>query len=181
MGIYDTELIALRDFASFQTAYITQLHNVIARLSPAQPAPTAVEAVRVDAQFLSNSIYKYLSTLGVPVASAHFVDAAYWLCSRQDFDVVVREDATERAAYLVDRFDCDDFAHGFRAAVSARYGVTGIAYVEGPLTTGGVLHAFNLVVFSDGVVALFEPQADQYVEPLSGGLYDLAKGGLIEI
>jgi hypothetical protein len=70
--------------------------------------------------------------------------------------------------------DCDDQAMAFVVAVHRFFHVNSVGIVlNGAGRTSG--HAFNVVVFDDGMLALIEPQTRMFVEPgYPDTLYDLA-------
>ena len=93
-------------------------------------------------------------------AQVYLLDTKYWLCDLETFDQFRREDWTELAPYLAERSDCDDRARQLWAAASMR-GLTGVGLV---IDWSG-RHAYNLVLFADGHIRLYEPATDGWVEP----------------
>jgi len=86
------------------------------------------------------------------------LDGKYWIPGLEDCLKIIEWDFIDRKQYLIDRFDCDDFAAAFFAQVRTSYFVNNVALVI-DWSSG---HAYNLIFTSEGKLILFEPQSDKY-------------------
>jgi hypothetical protein len=87
------------------------------------------------------------------------LDKTYYATDLDTFRRIVEWDWTDTRKYLVDRFDCDEFAMYFKARVSIDFGINAIGVVV-DYSAG---HAYNIVIIKDrqGVRwYLYEPQTD---------------------
>lgn len=102
------------------------------------------------------------------------LDAKYFLCDEKDMKAIVKWDWTDNKKYVKEKYDCDNFAFSFKAMVDKRFGLNGVGLVI-DYSAG---HAYNIVVFKDGSVKLFEPQSDRW--PKAGkGQYKFQSGSII--
>jgi len=94
------------------------------------------------------------------------LDNKYWCCSRLDFDAIIKWDWTDNKKYIAEKYDCDNFAFSFKARMDRRFHLNNVGLVID--YSGG--HAYNVIVFSDGTVTLFEPQSDSFpiLNPVAG-------------
>ena len=110
------------------------------------------------------------------------MDGRYRCTSRADFNILVGADWGTKKAYLIDFYDCDNFAFAFKAYIDS-YGLNsvGIVYDYSAHPPGSdeiTPHAYNIVLFDDGAVIAFEPQTDTFAN-LGWGLYTLTNGVII--
>ena len=111
-----------------------------------------------------------------------YLDHEYRTYPRAIFEEVIRDDKTNRSMAWPERNDCDNFAGRFKTAMDFWYNVDAVGFVIDESS----IHAYNLIVFSDGNASLFEPQQDRFVAldgvitlaaPASGtGRYSLTQG-----
>ena len=102
------------------------------------------------------------------------LDAKYWVCDREEFNKIVKWDWTDNKKYVAEKYDCDNFAFSFKAMVDRRFGVNNVGLVID--YSGG--HAYNIIVFNDGTVRLFEPQTDKWPR-LGTGMYKFEEGKIL--
>lgn len=92
-------------------------------------------------------------------------DAKYWLTDQQNMKEIIRKDwipyLTYHLHYLVDKFDCDDFSRFFKDMLIFKYKLNQAARVFSYESQ----HSFNLIIFPDDTVRIFEPQTAQWWEP----------------
>ena len=85
------------------------------------------------------------------------LDGKYWLTNQSNFLNIVAWDWVDSKKYLVEVFDCENFAIAFKAHVDWYFGLNQVGIV----IDYEAEHGYNLVIFPDGKVMLFEPQNDQ--------------------
>ena len=104
------------------------------------------------------------------------LDNNYWCCSRNDFLDIVAWDWTDKKQYVLEEYDCDNFAISFKARMDRRFHLNNVGVVVD--FSGG--HVYNVVVFSDGSLELFEPQGDRFVTNEKGtGYYACSIGSIL--
>ena len=102
------------------------------------------------------------------------LDSKYFLCDETDMKAIIKWDWTDNKKYVKEKYDCDNFAFSFKAMVDKRFGLNGVGLVID--YSGG--HAYNIIVFQDGSVKIFEPQTDRW--PKAGrGQYKFQNGSII--
>jgi len=102
------------------------------------------------------------------------LDLKYFLCDETDMKAIIKWDWTDNKKYVKEKYDCDNFAFSFKAMVDKRFGLNGVGLVID--YSGG--HAYNIVVFQDGSVKIFEPQSDRW--PKAGrGKYKFQNGSIL--
>lgn len=93
------------------------------------------------------------------------LDGVYLAPIPQDVSVIrLLAGATSWLPYRPERFDCEQFAVGFKTLA---------AFLAGTNTVGIVHdweanHTYNVIVEADGTARFYEPQEDSFVEPGSG-------------
>jgi len=143
-----------------------------------------INPVQVSGEFVENSLRAFslyhqtnytsdLNAMGLQI-KRHHLDSKFWTCSESHFQRIVAFNTINLRRYKADRYDCDNFAFSFKAEVAMDFGLNNVGIVVDH--TGG--HAYNIVVFSNGSVKLFEPQNDSWVEPASSKPYTF-KAGII--
>jgi hypothetical protein len=104
-----------------------------------------------------------------PLAHILTVDYNYHIASRSDYAAFLKVDNTNKAKYVPDLYDCDDFAWRLMGNLSDPLTgafATGIAMSEG--------HAFNCCICNDKNMYLIEPQTDELIlAPVKGEMYDV--------
>jgi hypothetical protein len=100
------------------------------------------------------------------------LDNRYWVCSKSEFQRIVNTNTINEKQYVLDQFDCDNFAFTFKSQVAANYNLNNVGMVID--NSGG--HAYNIVVFTNGTAELFEPQTDRWITPGESEMYSFKKG-----
>ena len=109
----------------------------------------------ITKQRISESINSYTSPLDIFLTI--YEDGKYYASSKEEFkDYADRIDSDE-IDYVNDRFDCDNFAGYFKNILALRYGVNSVGKVLNFRET----HSYNIIVFSNGEVSLYEPQTNE--------------------
>ena len=104
---------------------------------------------------ISEPINSFTSTLDMFLTV--YEDGKYYAPSKEEFkDYADRIDSDE-IDYVSDRFDCDNFAGYFKNILALRYGVNSV----GKVLNFREAHSYNIVVFSNGEVSLYEPQTNK--------------------
>ena len=103
------------------------------------------------------------------------LDNKYWVCTKSEFQKVVDNNTINEKKYVLDQFDCDNFAFNFKAQVAMNYNLNNVGMVID--NSGG--HAYNVVVFNNGTAELFEPQSDRWIKPGESKMYSFEKGVII--
>jgi len=122
--------------------------------------PSDVSRTNVDGKFVGEAVNPYLKE-HADSGTRLPLDGEYWTTSADGFDTIRNEDLTDKRPYKSAKYDCENFALTFMSNAQSKYGVTTIGLVID--WSGG--HAYNMIVFDDGTVKLFEPQNDNFVEP----------------
>ena len=102
------------------------------------------------------------------------LDSKFWTCTKEDWRKIISWDWTNEKKYVAEQYDCDNFAFNFKARVARKFGVNSIGLVVD--YSGG--HAYNLMVFSDGTWAIFEPQSDNW-PTIGSGMYKFETGYIL--
>jgi hypothetical protein len=89
------------------------------------------------------------------------LDGTYYTVSKEDMRSISSWERTNRHDYEKAEYDCENFALSFMSSAQREFGVTTIGLV---IDWSGT-HAYNMLVYEDGSVELFEPQNDNIVEP----------------
>ena len=100
------------------------------------------------------------------------LDRKYWVCSQEVFARIVKWDWVDQRKYRADKFDCDNFALIFMARVNGYFGLNNVGLVIDD-SSG---HAYNIVIFKDGSIHIFEPQSDSWPDIGDAPLYKLQRG-----
>ena len=86
------------------------------------------------------------------------LDNKYLVTNQADMKKIIDWDWTDNRKYVAEKYDCDNFAFSFKAMVDRKFGVNNVGLVID--YSGG--HAYNIFVFNDCTVRLFEPQSDKW-------------------
>ena len=86
------------------------------------------------------------------------LDSKYFLCDEKDMKAIIEWDWTDNKKYVKEKYDCDNFAFSFKAMVDKRFGLNNVGLVI-DYSAG---HAYNVIVYKDGTVKVFEPQSDRF-------------------
>ena len=103
------------------------------------------------------------------------LDNQYWTCSKEEFQTIVDYNTINEKQYVLQQFDCDNFAFAFKAQVALNHNLNNVGLVID--NSGG--HAYNVIVFNDGTAELFEPQTDRWITPGESKMYSFKKGIVI--
>ena len=103
------------------------------------------------------------------------LDNKYWVCDKIEFQKVVDANTIDEKKYIVDKFDCDNFAFAFKAQVAMQYNLNNVGLV---IDHSGS-HAYNVVIFSNSTAQLFEPQNDKWITPGESKSYTFEEGIVI--
>jgi len=102
--------------------------------------------------------------LAYPKALVFLDDKYYYYVSHEDWGTVIRDALLDSPAYLVSKWDCDNFSNYCRCRVSSKFKLNTMGEAVGPSPWG--YHAFNLFVSDiDGEPKLF------ILEPQNGDIY----------
>ena len=107
-------------------------------------------------------------------AKMTWLDNKYVAVSEKEFQKIIDWDWTDNKKYVAEKYDCDNFAFSFKAMVDRRFGVNNVGLVID--YSGG--HAYNIIVFNDGSVRLFEPQTDRWAR-VGPGQYKFEEGKIL--
>ncbi|WP_434425615.1 lectin MOA-related protein [Nannocystis pusilla] len=119
-------------------------------------------------QWLDRLIRTTLAGRLTEAALLRFGADSYYLPSRRELALILRESQADRKAHMLERYDCDDFAYAIKGEMTAhaydtgelRYGLcVGLAWGRFDwLPTEA--HAINWAITSDEAVWFIEPQTD---------------------
>ena len=84
------------------------------------------------------------------------LDQSYYMTNQANFLNIVAWDWIDKAEYIKEKYDCENFAFSFKAIVDYYFKLNQVALVI-DYKAG---HAYNLVVYPDGNVMILEPQTD---------------------
>lgn len=146
----------------------------------------AVDAMRPGRLLAAPDLERLLRTALAgrlaPAAVLRCGDRHYYLPTRPEIALLLRASQRDRRQHLLERYDCDDFAHAIKGEMTAhahdtgelRHGLcVGLAWGRFDWT-GPEYHAVNWVVTSDEALWLIEPQTDDiYPHPRATGDIDL--------
>ena len=88
------------------------------------------------------------------------LDTKFWMVNKEQMRKIVEEDMTDERKYRKSLFDCDNFSLMFMNHLADTYGVNQAGLV---LDYSGT-HAYNVIVYPDKTIELFEPQTDQFFD-----------------
>ena len=146
--------------------FVERLFEILNSSQETDEKPS-IERTNVDAKFVGEAVNSYINE-NAKNGNRLPMDGEYYTCSKEDIQKIVDEDQTNRNEYKEAEYDCENFAFSFMANAQKEYGITTIGLVID--WSGG--HAYNIFVYEDGSVELYEPQSDTYPEPDSGDLYE---------
>ena len=108
--------------------------------------------------------------------SRYRLDSTYWTCTKKEFlKIIDYSKINERKLLMRERFDSNNFALSFKNQVAIDFGLNNIGLVVD--YSGG--HTYNLGVFSNGDVELFEPQDDGFPMKGSTSMYSFREGVIL--
>lgn len=132
-------------------------------------------ATEVDGKFIDDALKKTIPNYGTKVTRPLALDSKYYTVTSVEFAHMKRIDLVDKAIYLANRFDCDDFAITSKSMMALLFGVNSVGIVIDNVGH----HAYNLVVFSDGYVKFYEPQTDEEIDIATHPKYNLTEGLII--
>lgn len=89
------------------------------------------------------------------------LDSKYYTVDLATWKKIVKWDWSNVKRYLVDQFDCDDYAGYFKFRVSLLFRVNAVAYV----LDYGSAHSYNIIFPSDtNEPLIYEPQTDEIIK-----------------
>ena len=91
-------------------------------------------------------------------AQMTWLDNKYIAVPKKEFQKIIDWDWTDNKKYIAEKYDCDNFAFSFKARVDRRFHVNTVGLVI-DYDAG---HAYNVIVFADGSMKIFEPQSDSW-------------------
>ena len=105
------------------------------------------------------------------------LDGHYWLTDQNNFLNIVAWDWVDKKQYIVDRYDCENYAFSFKAHIDRFFGLNQVGIVL-DYESG---HGYNLVIFPSGNVMLYEPQSDSlfFIPERNKQLYALENATLL--
>jgi len=97
------------------------------------------------------------------------MDMKYRYVDLKTMDEIIGIDWTNHKKYVIDIYDCDNFAFSFKSRMAEIWGINGVAVALGVLTIdkGKYLHAWNYFIAEESgkpKLFLLEPQLDLVVE-----------------
>ena len=84
-------------------------------------------------------------------------DGKYYIPSWKNMKEIIEKTHVERKKYLINRFDCQNFAGYFKNYVALKFHINNVGRV---LNYEG-MHSFNLLLLKKGF-KVFEPQVDSW-------------------
>ena len=97
-------------------------------------------------------------------------DQNYYLLSLAEWKRFIKHDWVDLREYLVDKFDCDNFAYLFAARAALLLGVNSAGVAGGLMkkATGSIGHAYTIIVTKEKKVYAMETQTDVMTEIQKG-------------
>ena len=138
---------------------MTFLQKLLKVLRAEEPTPT-IKRTEVTDEFVDKAINSYTDK-HADDADTIGLDATYYTTSTKGMQTIIEHNDVEDRKYTESTYDCENFALSFMASSQREFGVTTIGTVID--WSGG--HAYNILVYEDGKVKLFEPQSDEFREP----------------
>ena len=102
------------------------------------------------------------------------LDNKYLVTNLKDMKKIIEWDWTDNRKYIAEKYDCDNFAFSFKAMVDRKFNVNNVGLVI-DYSAG---HAYNIIVFNDGTVKLFEPQSDKWPR-IGTNMYKFEEGKIL--
>lgn len=117
--------------------------------------------IRVDSTFIAERLIE-----AFPFAKKIYLSDRYsYVCPKKEIEDFLAQDPTDKEKYLIEIFDCDDFAFRLMGQLH-RMPYSALAF---GIAWSGV-HAYNVIVMDDGGnVWIVEPQSDKLISPKEAG------------
>jgi len=109
----------------------------------------------------ANAVRSLLRFVGVPDDRIFLSDFEYLLCDLDDIDTLLAQDATNKAEYIREKHDCDDFSYRLMGQFSVMPWsqlAFGIVWTD--------KHALNCLIDDDAQFWFVEPQTDKLTRKL---------------
>lgn len=105
------------------------------------------------------------------------MDGQYWTANKDIWKLLVAWDWVNTKKYAADLWDCENFALLFKGRSDYHFGLNSCGVVI-DYSSG---HGYNLIVYPDGSVDLFEPQSDTFFSVISRdtSIYGLQEGAIL--
>jgi len=136
---------------SHEKAELKEIIRQLELLVPHPPPPKIDYIVEKDSVW----IQQCLDNLGADVIRLP-LDGKYCLTNQSNFLNIVAWDWVDSWGWIKDVFDCENHAIAFKSHIDRYFRLNQVGIVI-DYEAG---HGYNLVVFPNGKVMLFEPQAD---------------------
>ena len=126
--------------------------------------------VKFTQTITSSYLKSFLTNLGIPRINIYCADRKYMVIDLEVMKDIIAFSWTDKEKYLVDNYDCDDFALAFKSHLAEIYKVNSIALSKGvkvyiPSKDKTSYHRCNLFLATDkGVLKayVYEAQNDGY-------------------
>ena len=120
-----------------------------------------IEVDTADRNFIRASIEKWKKDYDIYDTMKFMpLDGKYFICDEKAMKAIIDWDWTDNKKYVIDKYDCENFAFSFKAMVDKRFGLNNVGLV---IDYSGS-HAYNIIVFKNGSVKIFEPQSDRWAK-----------------
>ncbi len=86
------------------------------------------------------------------------MDSRYYLCSQEEMRKFIQWDWVSSRQYIAEIFDCENFAFWFKGRADGLLHRNNVGFIVD--WSGG--HAYNVIVFPDNELWIFEPQNDSW-------------------
>lgn len=131
---------------------LNEARDTLMRTSPHPPPPAINYVQESDTAWVQQCLHNLEPTIvRLPL------DLKYYLTNQTNFLNIVAWDWVDSKKYQREIFDCENFAIAFKSHVDWQFGLNQVGIVI-DYAAG---HGYNLAIFPDGRVMLFEPQNDQ--------------------
>jgi hypothetical protein len=130
---------------------LNEARDILANYAPHPIPPELGTITQKDTTWVQTCLTKLEPSLDrLPL------DSTYRMVSQSKFLNIVAWDWVDSKKYEAEIFDCENFAITFKTHIDWYFGLNQVGIV----IDYKMGHGYNLVVFPDGKVMLFEPQTD---------------------
>lgn len=133
---------------------VDRAYELVKALSARANVPE-VPVYEVDANFVIGAIARKLPR----PEHISILDGRYRTTTIDGFREIVRWDATNMRRYILDFWDCDNYAFRFKSNVESVFMINAVGYVI-DLSVPECAHAYNVFIDNTGNVYVYEPQTD---------------------
>ena len=112
----------------------------------------------------------FLAGLGLDRNKIYCADRKYYLIDWEVMKDIIEYDWTDKKKYIVDAFDCDNFANAFSSNLAETYGINSAGLAKSIKVTIGdrvVYHRANLILATEDNILkafVYEAQNDKWQE-----------------